>query len=862
MRTCLCRFAVAVGWVLVAWLVPGALTWAASESAPVFPLLVKQVATGRTLSAAVTTDGRLWMWRHLDQTMPEKETLPVEQGTGFASVSVNFDHALAIRTDGSLWAWGQNISGQLGNGSTAEWVDRPVLVGQGFVKASAGGGHSLALKNDGSLWAWGRNEAGPVGNGTTVQALLPVQIGQDFVEVFADDVISMATQADGSLWRWGERYIDRQRVQHTVPQRLIANFGAVRRMTKNLLLKADGSLWTLNLPGTYYETPSLSLVTQVGTGVSDADGTSGGGLLTRQDGSLWAWGSAYYQFRDSPKPISAPVQVGNGFTGVNVRKSGSLAQAFVTKADGTMWRWGTGNAISNGRLIASPFEVARDVKQVSTGFWSALGLTTDGRLLQWGPKSACRIGTPQPANYVEYSDGLCQSDGPSDFVQLAAGSHHLLGLKADGSLWAMGWSPRGELGIGPQPSSLGMFTLVGTDFIKVVANGQQSAGIKADGSLWVWGAVAWTWEDLSLYERFPEQQWYANAQWFDGVSFPTGACAGCFPPRPTMSIAGYADRPMPLGSGFHDISLGLYHGLALKKDGTLWAWGNNRFGILGDGTTEDARLPVQVGAGFTAIAAAVDHNLALKVDGSLWAWGYNGFGQLGTGHQDDVQLPSPTGYKFARINAGRGYSLGEKADGSLWAWGRNVMNRMTAFGGSADTLLPMHIGEGFVSVSAADQGVAAIKTDGRMMIWGVLVESGMLPVPRVVRPPQPVWWEDARAPGQLDGMGQLDALTLQAIMQPLPAHAGQAGHKFLLAVLPDQSVWGYTPGGWRPFDALNPPVWGESAELHFTTLLNGGDARALRGTIFHMGYGLGQTPQASFAEMMASRRYKRAYQID
>ena len=73
--------------------------------------------------------------------------------------------------------------------------------------------------------------------------------------------------------------------------------------------------------------------------------------------------------------------------------------------------------------------------------------------------------------------------------------------------------------------------------------------------------------------------------------------------------------------------------MALKSDGTVWAWGDNGYGQLGDGTTTDRTTPVQVSglSGVTAIAAGCYHTVALKSDGTVWAWGYNGYGQLGDG---------------------------------------------------------------------------------------------------------------------------------------------------------------------------------------------------------------------------------------
>ncbi len=131
------------------------------------------------------------------------------------------------------------------------------------------------------------------------------------------------------------------------------------------------------------------------------------------------------------------------------------------------------------------------------------------------------------------------------------------------------------------------------------------------------------------------------------------------PPTPTISqvVAGYN------------------HSLVLKSNGTLWAWGNNGYGQLGDGTTGDKSLPVQIGAGSTwvSVAAGTSHTLALKSDGTLWAWGYNNSGQLGDGTTLSKSSPVRIGADntWVSVAAGFYHTVALKSDGTLWAWGYN-----------------------------------------------------------------------------------------------------------------------------------------------------------------------------------------------
>ena len=128
------------------------------------------------------------------------------------------------------------------------------------------------------------------------------------------------------------------------------------------------------------------------------------------------------------------------------------------------------------------------------------------------------------------------------------------------------------------------------------------------------------------------------------------------------------------------IAAGSTHSLALKADGSLWAWGNNYYGQLGDGTTSDRHFPIRIGAGtgWAAVAAGQEHSLGLGGGGTLWAWGVNQFGQLGDGTTSDRHFPTRigTGTDWVAVAAGGKHSLALRSDGSLWAWGVNQYGQL------------------------------------------------------------------------------------------------------------------------------------------------------------------------------------------
>lgn len=174
--------------------------------------------------------------------------------------------------------------------------------------------------------------------------------------------------------------------------------------------------------------------------------------------------------------------------------------------------------------------------------------------------------------------------------------------------------------------------------------------------------------------------------------------------------------------GFRSISAGGDHTLAIKDDGTLWAWGWNRSGQLGDGTDIDRYFPVKIGpdSDWATVVAGSNHTLALKENGTLWAWGENSYGELGTPPPQGRNLPAQLGTdaNWVSMAGGYGYSIATKSDGTLWAWGRNAFGDL-GDGTSTDRHPPVQIGadRDWVHVSGRLHTVA-LKSDGGLGAWG------------------------------------------------------------------------------------------------------------------------------------------------
>ena len=176
---------------------------------------------------------------------------------------------------------------------------------------------------------------------------------------------------------------------------------------------------------------------------------------------------------------------------------------------------------------------------------------------------------------------------------------------------------------------------------------------------------------------------------------------------------------------FHKISTGSTHTVAIKTNGTLWAWGNNTNDQLGDSvTTTYSRTPVQIGTAndWVSISAGTSHTVAIKTNGTLWAWGNNYNGELGDGTNENKRNPVQVGTAndWASVSAGSSHTVAIKTDGTLWAWGNNLYGGL-GDGTTTNRSAPVQIGtkNDWKLVSAALWYTVAIKTDGTLWTWGV-----------------------------------------------------------------------------------------------------------------------------------------------
>jgi len=527
---------------------------------------------------------------------------------------------------------------------------------------AAGDTHTLAVGPDGTVWAWGGNSSGQLGDGTTAGRSTPAPVRglTDIVSVSAAGYHTVALRRDGTAWTWGPNY-----------------YGQLGDGT------TDGRLTPVRVQG-------LANVVAVAAGSNRT-------VALRGDGTVWAWGCNYSgQLGDGTTANrSTPVQV-PGLVDV-VAVAAGYDHTVALRRDGTVWSWGSnysgqlGDGTTTNRSAPVQVQGLVDVVGVTAGGWHTVALRRDGTVWAWGANNLGQLGDGTTTDRTT----PVQVPGLTDVATVSAGSYHTVALRRDGTVWTWGANWAGQLGDGTTTGRTTPVQVTGlTDVVAVAAGATAGGGwtghavaLRSDGTVWAWGLNT-------------------SGQLGDGTT------------------AGWRSTPAQV-QGAADViaaSAGLGHAVALGRDGTVWTWGRNEYGQLGDGTTTYRSAAAQV-PGLTDVAAVAAwflHTVALRRDGTVWAWGDNVYGQLGDGTKTNRSTPVQTQglTDVIAVAAGVGHTVALRRDGTVWTWGKNTESQL---GGSrTDPLVPGQVEKltGVVAVAAGSYHTVALRGDGTVWTWG------------------------------------------------------------------------------------------------------------------------------------------------
>ena len=380
------------------------------------------------------------------------------------------------------------------------------------------------------------------------------------------------------------------------------------------------------------------------------------------------------------------------------------------------------------------------VANISNGLNSVAAIRADGGLFTWGYGINGRLGSGATA-----SRSSPVQVGTSSWLSISAGGSHTVAVKLDNTLWSWGLNTRGQVGDSTttnrsSPVQIGS----GFSWQNITTGLNISAAIRGDNTLWVWGnnangllglgpayyATAWS----SPVQVGSLSSW-SKVSGFDGsMAVKTDGTLWAWGnnDRGQLGLSDTTNRssPVQIGTGsWSQIAAGNNYSVAIKSDGTLYTWGvNTPYGQLGDGTTTNRSAPVQISGivatdipiSWTSVSGSINNRASIRIHGRLFAWGDNTYGQLG--QIDTIPRSNPVQIgisSWTQVSVTDYNMFAIRSDGKLFAWGNNNNGQL----GTGDTInysSPVQIGTSSWSmvVASGTGHTLALKSDGTLFAWG------------------------------------------------------------------------------------------------------------------------------------------------
>ena len=752
------------------------------------------VHAGEHHSFVLDDQGRIWAWgrNHRGQlgdgttearSSPVALELPAPDAARFVAVAAGGAHGLALDDQGQVWSWGNNSEGQLGDAttisrSTPQPIGDALLDGAPATQIVAGRNHSLALSGYGRVFGWGANGSGQLGGGPVAGATTPMLVNLAFLgraeaaSLDAGGHSSLLVDSQERLWVWGANGNGQLGIGSTINQPSPVLAGALNGkpdVDVALAIAArfiPGGDQVASAARIAIDNPLIRpvhvAVEEAGFRFSDGQQTLRVPAVSSLESPLRLHGSGIctgamgnqavtFTLRDDLHRLLAretvvprcvpDIRYGVGFAdgkakvnlvsesehdytvrfitsdGITMDGSsnwqgtlcGGCTQPLLTEATcaaGARRELGRLDILDINEQVIDSREVACTAQSLLGGAYShSLFVDEAGDLLAWGNNQSGQLGDGSQNSQTAPVHADASGWQGAAIVQVAAGDDHSLAIDDFGRLWAWGSGSFGQLAhdaweqrtpVEVDPSILGgaAWEQVGAGFVHSVALDDQ-------GRVWAWGDN--TYSQLGDLEELMSTR----------------------PIKIDLSALGGSD-PASIGAG-------IFTNLILDEQGRVWGWGENAWGVLGTGTTEDASAPtamdVTMLAGAEAVAVAIGshglHSLVLDEGGRVWATGRNDHGQLGDGTTAGSKslVPVDLDATIVAIDASLFTSLAVDDQGNVWAWGRNAEGQL-GDGTYLDRATPVKTnlsaldGVSVLEVFAGEYHSLARDAAGRVWAWG------------------------------------------------------------------------------------------------------------------------------------------------
>lgn len=556
--------------------------------------------------------------------------LPPQHG---GSVAGGRDHGCRLEPGGLVLCWGLNLHGEVGDGSTlARPAPVAVSTSTTFARVRAGYDDSCALTASGVPWCWGMSF------GPTPQPLAGTP--GPFVDLVVGAAHRCGLTEDGEAWCSGSNASGQLGDGTTQP-----------RPNVWVLVDTEARFRQLSAGPTYT------------CGVSRA-------------ARIWCWGT-----HDYVTPLPREVATTERFTAVASGASDTCALA----AEGSIWCWG--NTWGPPRTIPAGGPVLEQLWGGQRGItWVYCGLAADHGAWCFGYPSSGGLGDGRLSGYPESSP--TPVSGGLAFTELGVGERHTCGRTTGGGVACWGDNRELGLGIGPTPWATTPVPVQGAPaFAAITAEDTHACGLTVSGAAWCWGEgkLGALGSGDDEMRAFPTPvsggPSFASLEtaWNRTCGLDTTGAAWCWGENPLGELGDGTTTartvPTPVAGGHTFIQLstrGVRHGCGLEADHTLWCWGSNWNGSLGDGTTTQSSQPVQVQSGilFSQVATGNSQTCALDQAGIPYCWGWPE--ATGQGSYYGPLTPSPVvgGLTFSSIHGSNVTMCGLTAQGEAWCWGR------------------------------------------------------------------------------------------------------------------------------------------------------------------------------------------------